>query len=147
MKKKDDKIELYTDGSYKHQLNIGGYAAFLPHEQTVICGSQENTTNNKMELQAVISGLRAIDKDKEVVVYTDSQYVCNGIAKKWVKKWEKNNWKTSTGKPVKNKELWQELTNEVSKHPKVEFEWVKGHASTRNNNLCDAFATAITKCN
>ena len=144
-KSKDDSVILYTDGSYKHQEKIGGYAAYIPHEETVICGSEENTTNNKMELQAVISGLRAIDNDKKVIVYTDSQYVCNGFIKGWVNKWESNDWKRKNNY-IPNHELWIQLKEQVDNHKHVEFTWVKGHASTYGNNLCDAFATAVTKC-
>lgn len=145
MAKKEEPIELYTDGSYKHQVKKGGYAAYLPHIETVICGSEENTTNNKMELQAVISGLRAIESNKKVVVYTDSQYVCNGFNKGWVKKWEQDDWKRKD-EYIPNHELWMQLKHEVETHKKVEFQWVKGHASTHGNNLCDAFATAVTHC-
>ena len=141
-----DTVILYTDGGYKHHEKIGGYAAYLPHEETVICGSEVNTTNNKMELQAVISGLRAIDKNKKVIVYTDSQYVCNSFNKKWINKWENNKWKRKD-QFIPNHELWIQLKEEVDNHEQVNFQWVKGHASTYGNNLCDAFATAITKCN
>ena len=142
---KEEPVVLYTDGGYRHQEKIGGYAAYLPHEETVICGYEKNTTNNKMELQAVISGLKAIDNNKKIIVYTDSQYVCNGFNEKWVNKWEKNNWKRKNNF-IPNYELWIELKEQVDKHKKVEFQWVKGHANTHGNNLCDAFATAVTKC-
>lgn len=143
---KEKTIELFTDGACKGKTKKGGYAAYLPHRETVICGTENNTTNNKMELQAVISGLKAIEAHIErIEVYTDSQYVCNG-ANKWMNNWKRNGWKTREGEDVKNKELWIELQNEISQRKKVKFNWVKGHADNYNNNLCDAFATAVTKC-
>ena len=143
--KKESYTILYTDGSWKPKEKIGGYAAYLPAEDKVICGSKRNTTNNQMEIQAVISGLKAIEENSNVLIYTDSQYVCNPFIKGWIHNWERNNWKRS-GEDIPNSDLWKELKEEVSKHKSVQFEWVKGHASTYGNNLCDAFATAITKC-
>ena len=101
---KEKAIELFTDGACKGKTKKGGYAAYLPHKETVICGTENNTTNNKMELQAVISGLKAIEAHIErIEVYTDSQYVCNG-ANKWMNNWKRNGWKTREGEDVKNKD-------------------------------------------
>ena len=141
-----ETIQIFTDGCFKGKTKRGGYAAYLPHKETVICGYENNTTNNRMELQAVLSGLKAIDVDAEKVeVYTDSQYVCNGL-NKWIYNWEKNGWKTKEGDDVKNKDLFIELYKEIQRYKEVTFNWVKGHADNYNNNLCDAFATAVTKC-
>ena len=143
--KDESYIILYTDGSWKFKEKIGGYAAYIPSTNTVICGNKEDTTNNQMELQAVISGLRNIEENSHVLVYTDSQYVTNAFNKNWINTWERNNWKRGN-EDITNSSLWKELKEEVNKHKEVKFEWVKGHASTYGNNLCDAFATAVTKC-
>ena len=142
----NELIHMYTDGSYKWDSCKGGYAAYFPQIEHVICGSKDNTTNNQMEIQAVISGLQHLEENSKVIIYSDSQYVCNSFNKRWIDKWEKNNWKRG-GSDIPNKELWVKLKEQVDRHQEVTFQWVKGHASTYGNNVCDAFATAITKCN
>lgn len=144
--KQSEPVVLYTDGSYKPQSDVGGYAAYIEEEEKVVCGAKNNTTNNQMELLAVIHGLKEIDDNKPVKVITDSKYVCDTISKRWLYNWKRNNWKTSANTPVKNQELWEQLESEINKHPSVKFEWVKGHADTKGNNFCDAVATKITQC-
>ena len=104
------RIQMYTDGACKGNPGIGGWGVFVEHESgtTELKGYEEFTTNNKMELTAVIKGLKSIENNLPVIIVTDSQYVKNGI-NEWIIKWKKNGWKTASKKNVKNKELWQEL--------------------------------------
>ena len=136
---KDGVVELYTDGSCDAN-HTGGYAAYLPHIETVICGSEPSTTNNRMELQAVISGLKHIDNDTSVSVYTDSKYVCDSINHNYIGNWISNNWKNSKNTDVKNRDLWEELISLIDSHKEVKFNWVKGHKDNFYNNFCDDIA-------
>ena len=137
------KIEIYTDGSCKGNPGDGGYCAILKqgkHEKTVK-GYVPNTTNNVMELFAVIKGIEALKVDNcDITVYSDSQYVCNAFNKGWLESWRNSNWIKSDKKPVANKELWQILIQLLEKHNFVSFVWVKGHADNKYNNLCDQIA-------
>ena len=145
MENKSSLIEIYTDGSCLGNPGPGGWGAILlyNHHQKKICGSNPDTTNNQMELKAVIEGLKALKKPSEVIIYTDSQYVKNGITE-WIKKWKVNNWKTANKKPVKNLELWQELDCESSKH-EIKWKWVKAHAGNKFNEMVDELARGATK--
>lgn len=146
MAKRKHTVSLYTDGSYHPVTGNGGYAAISPELGVVVCGNEKETTNNRMELSAVIGGLSHIDKkDTEIVVYSDSKYVVDAFQKGWLKSWEKRNWKTSTGKPVKNQDLWNDLTREVDRHKKVKFKWVKGHSDNVLNNAVDDLANTAAK--
>ena len=108
-----------------------------------ISGSEKNTTNNKMELLAPIKAIQKFKKKSEIFIYTDSTYVKEGMTT-WIKKWEKNGWKTASKKPVKNKELWKKLKYLSSKHS-IKWIWVKGHAQNKYNNLVDELAQGAIK--
>lgn len=135
------KVTIYTDGACSCNPGPGGYGAILIYKQTekVISGGEANTTNNRMELLAVIKALSALKERCEVSLYSDSAYVVNAISQGWVYGWEHNGWKTSDKQPVKNRELWEDLIKLISYH-KVEFIKVKGHADNEYNNHCDEIA-------
>lgn len=133
-------IDLYTDGACKGNPGPGGWGALLrfgDHEKE-LCGGEANTTNNRMELTAVIEGLRALKRACKVRVHTDSQYVQKGISE-WLANWRRRGWKTSDGKPVKNQDLWQTLDELAAGH-EVEWHWVRGHAGHAENERADALA-------
>ena len=134
------KIELYTDGACRGNPGPGGWAAILRYsdKEKILYGAEPDTTNNRMELTAVIQGLSALKYKCDVVVTTDSQYVANGITK-WVDGWRRKNWRTASNKPVKNIDLWQALDTQVQRH-QVVWEWVKGHAGHPENELADQYA-------
>lgn len=135
-----DKIEIYTDGSCLGNPGNGGWAAILLYKehQKKISGGKENTTNNQMELQAVIEALKALKRPSEIIIYTDSQYVKNGLTM-WITNWKRNGWRTADKKPVKNLELWQELDFESAKH-QITWHWVKAHAGNKYNEIVDKLA-------
>lgn len=136
-----DKVMLYTDGACSGNPGPGGYCAILtfgPHKK-IISGAEKNTTNNRMELSAVIKGLEALTRSCEVTVVSDSKYVCDAINQNWLNSWKNKNWKKSDGKTVLNPELWKELDTLLSKH-KVTFQWIKGHAGHPYNEECDRIA-------
>ena len=140
------KLKIYTDGACSGNPGKGGWAAIiLDHElnQLSISGSENNTTNNRMELMAPIMALKKIKKNSEVIIYTDSKYVKDGITD-WIKKWKLNNWKNANKKTVKNKDLWIKLENSCRKY-KISWEWVKAHAENKYNNLADKLAVSETK--
>ncbi len=133
-------IEIYTDGACLGNPGPGGWGAILMYKdhKKEICGSESGTTNNRMELKAVIEALRNLKKSSIVKIYTDSKYVIDGITG-WINGWKKNQWRNANRKPVKNSDLWQELDNEVKKH-KIEWIWVKGHNGNFYNELVDNLA-------
>ena len=137
-----EKIVIYTDGACSGNPGPGGWGAVLMYKdkKKEISGSEKNTTNNIMELTAVIEALKKLKYPCEVELYSDSAYVVNAYEQKWIYGWIKNNWKTAGKEPVKNKELWQELY-ELTKIHKVQFIKVKGHADNEYNNRCDKLAT------
>ena len=140
------KYLIYTDGACSGNPGSGGWAAVIFDEekkQKNIFGKVNNTTNNRMELMAAIMALKTIKAKSQVTIFTDSTYVKNGITE-WIKKWEKNNWKNSNKKTVKNKDLWIKLNNLCMKN-KVSWKWVKGHSSNKFNNLADQLATQAIK--
>ena len=134
-------IEMYTDGACSGNPGPGGWGVLLrygSHEKE-LNGGEEQTTNNRMEMQAVIEGLKSLKKSpSHVKLYTDSKYVMQGITE-WLEGWKAKNWKTASKKPVKNQDLWQEIDSLVNAH-KVEFIWVKGHAGHPDNERADALA-------
>ena len=133
---------IYTDGSCKGNPGPGGWGAWLrsgEHEREMF-GGEAVTTNNRMELTAVIEGLTALKRPCAVVVYTDSQYVRQGITA-WIHKWKRSGWTTSGKQPVKNADLWQRLDAIAATHD-VEWRWVKGHAGDPGNEKADALANA-----
>ena len=131
---------MYTDGACKGNPGIGGWGVFILKEddQIDLNGFDVKTTNNKMELTAVIEGLKSLPLKTEVTVITDSKYVKDGISN-WIFNWKKNGWKTAAKKPVKNKELWIELDDLITIH-NLRWEWVKGHAGNKYNEKADYLA-------
>ena len=133
-------VDMWTDGACKGNPGIGGWGAWMRfggHERE-ICGGEVHTTNNIMELTAVIEGLKTLTERCSVTLHVDSQYVMNGISK-WIIGWKRNGWRTADKKPVKNKELWQELDAQVARHD-ISWVWVKGHAGDPGNERADALA-------
>lgn len=139
-------VEIYTDGSCSGNPGPGGWAAILRYmgRELEISGGEALTTNNRMELAAVIQGLKALKSKCRVTVYTDSQYVANGINKNWATKWRDNGWIKSDKKPALNADLWDELLNELSNH-EYKFEWVNGHSGHPENERCDTMAVQQSK--
>ena len=138
--KQMEQIEIYTDGACKGNPGPGGWGALLrsgEHEKEIF-GGERHTTNNRMEITAVIESLKLVKKKAKVCIYTDSTYVKDGISS-WIKQWKINGWKTAAKKPVKNEELWRELDLLVSQH-QIEWVWVKGHAGDEGNERADALA-------
>ena len=135
------KVIIYTDGACSGNPGPGGWAAVLIYgeHKKEIYGGDKNTTNNIMELTAIIEGLKALKQECEVEVYSDSAYSVNGFNQGWIYNWIKKGWKTSDGTDVKNKELWQELYELTKKH-KIKFIKVKGHSDVELNNRCDELA-------
>ena len=133
-------IELFTDGACKGNPGPGGWGVLLrgPDGEKELCGGETATTNNRMEMMAVIAGLSALEPGRTVRVYTDSQYVQKGISE-WIHSWKRRGWKTADKKPVKNADLWMKLDALAREH-KVEWHWVKGHAGHPENERADALA-------
>ncbi|MFT3660774.1 MAG: ribonuclease HI [Gordonia sp. (in: high G+C Gram-positive bacteria)] len=141
----DTTVEISTDGACLGNPGPGGWGAVLRYKgvEKELSGSEPDTTNNRMELQAAIEGLAALTRPSTVILYTDSVYVRDGITK-WVNGWQRNGWKTAAKKPVKNVELWQRLLEEAKRH-EVEWRWVKGHAGDHYNEIADTLATSAAK--
>lgn len=135
------QIEIYTDGACSGNPGPGGWGAVLVYngKEKQLSGSEKETTNNRMELTAVIMSLNALNQPCEVKLTTDSKYVCDAINKSWVYSWKKNGWKKSDKKPALNVDLWEELLSLLEKH-EVQFIWVKGHNGHKYNEICDALA-------
>jgi ribonuclease HI len=136
-------VELWTDGACSGNPGPGGWAALLclgDHERE-LCGGERGTTNNRMELMAVIEGLRALTRPCRVRLHLDSAYVMHAFTKGWLRSWRANGWRTSARQPVKNRELWERLMAEAERH---EIEWVlvKGHHGVQRNERVDALAVA-----
>ena len=136
----NDIVELYTDGACSGNPGPGGWGCILRFKGTEkeLCGGEPGTTNNRMEMMAVIQGLSALKRACTIEVYTDSQYVQKGITE-WIWGWKKRDWKTADNKPVKNADLWQQLDGLVKKH-KISWHWVKGHAGHAENERADELA-------
>ena len=137
-------VHLFTDGACSGNPGPGGWAFILRHPATgkeiERSGGENPTTNNRMELQAVIEGLATLNKPTNVELFSDSQYVLNGL-KEWMDSWKKRGWKTADKKPVKNQDLWQTLDGLRSTHH-LKFHWVRGHNEHPENERCDALAVA-----
>ncbi|MDR2244293.1 MAG: ribonuclease HI [Burkholderiales bacterium] len=133
-------VEIYTDGACSGNPGPGGWGALLifGDVRRELFGGAAHTTNNRMELTAVIEALAALTRPCDVRLYTDSVYVKNGI-EQWIHNWKKNGWKTANKKPVKNDDLWQTLDHEAARH-RIEWYWVKGHAGHPGNERADALA-------
>ena len=135
-------IEIFTDGACSGNPGPGGWAAILragSHEKE-ISGGEALTTNNRMEMQAAISALAALHQPSQVVLYTDSRYLLDGITQ-WLPRWKARGWKTSDNKPVKNEDLWRALDTQSQRH-RVEWRWVRGHNDHVENERADALARA-----
>ncbi len=135
-----DAVQLFTDGACKGNPGPGGWGVLLryaEHEKELFGGSR-NTTNNRMELTAVIKGLEALSRPCEVMIVTDSQYVKQGITQ-WITRWRRNGWLTAAKQPVKNQDLWEALDALLARH-KVQWQWVRGHAGHPENERVDALA-------
>lgn len=134
-------VVLYTDGACSGNPGVGGWAAILSYKgnEKILAGGEKETTNNRMELMAVIEGLEKIKERKSVKVFSDSAYVVNAFNQNWISNWKKNNWKTSGKSDVQNKDLWIRLLN-AKENLEVEFVKVKGHSDNAQNNRCDALA-------
>ena len=134
-------VDIYTDGSCKINPGPGGWAAILVYgsAEREICGGEADTTNNRMELKAVINALKMLKEPCSVRITTDSRYVADGIEKGWAASWKKRGWKKADKSPALNPELWDELLGLCEKHD-VSFEWVKGHAGHPYNERCDTLA-------
>ena len=139
-------VDLFTDGACSGNPGPGGWGAILRYNgvEKELSGGEANTTNNRMELSAVIFGLKALKEPCAVTLYSDSQYVCNALKLGWAKKWRANGWMHNKKDPALNPELWGELLDLVEKH-QVEIIWVKGHAGHPENERCDRLAVAAAK--
>ncbi len=139
-------VTLYTDGACSGNPGPGGWGAILEYNgiEKELSGGEESTTNNRMELIAVISGLQALKVPCIVELYSDSKYVIDGLSKGWAEGCKKNGWRKADKKPALNPDLWEKLLDLVSQH-EVHYHWVKGHAENPKNNRCDALAVAETK--
>jgi ribonuclease HI len=135
-----NQVKIYTDGSCLGNPGRGGWGTILIYNehQKKISGSEKETTNNRMELKAIIESLKVLKKSAKIVLHTDSKYAMDGITK-WIFGWKKNGWRTANRKLVKNSDLWQELDLEVAKH-QIEWVWVKGHAGNHFNEIVDELA-------
>ena len=141
-----DKVIIYTDGACSGNPGPGGWGTILMYKEhkKELSGGCKNTTNNIMEITAVLEGLKALKTECEVEIYSDSAYVVNAFNSHWIDNWKKNGWKNSQKEEVKNKELWQELDALVKKY-KVKFIKVKGHSDNEYNNRCDELARNAIK--
>ena len=139
-------LKIYTDGACRGNPGIGGWGAILKYESSIkeINGFEKETTNNIMELKAVIESLKQLNRKCNIIITTDSNYVKNGITK-WIHNWKLNGWKTANKKPVKNKDLWMQL-DELSKQHQIKWKWIKGHSGHPENERADTLANlAIDK--
>lgn len=134
-------VEIYTDGACSGNPGMGGWGAILVYNgrEKEICGSEAQTTNNRMELTAVIEALKALKEPCSVTLTTDSKYVCDAINQEWVYNWKRNGWRKADKKPALNVDLWEELLALLEKH-NVKFVWVKGHNGNAYNERCDKLA-------
>lgn len=135
------EVKVYTDGACSGNPGAGGWGTILEYKgvKKELSGGMAETTNNRMELTAVIEGLKALKESCKVTVVTDSQYVANGISLGWAESWKANGWRKKDKKPALNPELWDELLTEISRH-EVTIEWIKGHAGHPENERCDELA-------
>lgn len=137
------KVEIFTDGACSGNPGPGGWGTILRYKgiEKELSGGEKETTNNRMEITAVLKGLESLKEPCEVILTTDSKYVCDSVEKGWVFSWEKNNWIKKDKSPALNSDLWKELLKLLRQH-KVKFVWVKGHAGHPENERCDKLATS-----
>ena len=140
------QVELYTDGACSGNPGPGGWGAILIYKGTEkeLSGGESSTTNNRMELTAVIRGLSALKESCIVELYSDSKYVIDGLSKGWAASWRAKGWKKADKKPALNPDLWDTLLTLTEKH-QMRYHWVKGHAENPYNNRCDELAVAESK--
>lgn len=140
-------VELYTDGACSGNPGPGGWAFILRHpasgKEKEVSGGDPVTTNNRMELQAVIEGLSALTAASRVELFSDSQYVLNGL-REWLPQWKARGWRTAGKQPVKNQDLWQKLDELASRH-EIDFRWIRGHSEHPENERCDQLAVAAAR--
>ena len=139
------KVEIFTDGACSGNPGPGGYGVVLRsngHTRQLSAGFKQ-TTNNRMELRAVIEGLRALKEKCSVIVYSDSKYIVDAVEKGWARRWRANNWYRNKKEKALNIDLWKQLLDLIEEH-QVKFHWVKGHAGHPENELCDELAVAAT---
>jgi ribonuclease HI len=138
--KEENTVVIYTDGACSGNPGPGGWGSVLKYNghRRELSGGDAETTNNRMELMAVIQALEALKRPCEVIIHTDSTYVMKGMTQ-WLANWKNNNWKTAAKKPVKNVELWQRLEQAISRHS-VDWRWVKGHSGVPENERADELA-------
>lgn len=141
MSSKFKTVEMFTDGACSGNPGPGGYGVILKYNgvEKELCGGEELTTNNRMELTAVIEGLKILKQPCNVSIQTDSKYVVDAITKGWLENWQKNNWRKADKKPVLNVDLWQQLVELLKVH-NVKFLWIKGHNGHPENERCDQLA-------
>ncbi|MCL2512789.1 MAG: ribonuclease HI [Oscillospiraceae bacterium] len=143
----DDRIvKLYTDGACSGNPGPGGYCAVLKYgeHRKELTGGDGRTTNNRMELTAVLEGLKALKKPCDVFVYTDSRYITDAVNKNWLPNWKKKGWRNSANEPTPNVDLWEGLLPLLETH-RVRFEWIKGHKGHKENEYCDKKAVEMSK--
>lgn len=137
-------VHLFTDGACSGNPGPGGWAFILRHpasgKEIELSGGERDTTNNRMELRAVIEGLNSLTRRSRVDIYSDSQYVLNGL-REWLEQWKARGWRTAAKKPVKNEDLWRELDRLKSEH-ELDFHWIRGHNEHPENERCDQLAVA-----
>lgn len=135
-----NNIVIYTDGACKGNPGEGGWGAVIENEKSVnkLYGYEKNTTNNRMEIVAAIKALKTFSEKSDIIIYTDSKYLMNGI-NDWINNWKKNNWKTSNKKDVKNVDLWK-IIDELNLKHNIEWNWVKGHSGNPGNEMADDLA-------
>ena len=140
------RVEIYTDGACSGNPGPGGWAAILRYggREKRISGGEPATTNNRMELMGVIEALRCLKEPCEVVLTSDSKYVCDAIAKGWAESWRRNGWRKSDKKPALNSDLWEILLDLLNRH-RVTVRWIKGHAGHPENECCDRMAVAASQ--
>lgn len=136
-------VDIFTDGACSGNPGPGGYGVILRYKgvNKELSGGEPNTTNNRMELTAVIQGLAALNESCEVTLYSDSKYVIDGIQKGWARSWKRNGWRKADKKPALNADLWDRLLSLLDIH-RVQFVWIKGHDGHPENERCDAMAVA-----
>lgn len=151
-KEQQKYVRIFTDGACSGNPGAGGYAAILQFRKNskryekIIKGGYRLTTNNRMELKAIIEALKALKEPVIVDIYTDSQYIAHAFEKGWFHRWKEKNWKREKNKPVKNVDLWKELDQLLQIHT-VRFHWIRGHSGIPDNERVDQIATSVLKHN
>ena len=140
------KVEIFTDGACSGNPGPGGWGAILRFggHELELSGGEPQTTNNRMELTGVIEALRRLKEPCEVVLTSDSRYVCDAVSKGWAENWRRRGWRKADGSPALNRDLWEELLKELARHS-VTFRWIRGHAGHEENERCDRLAVAASQ--